>query len=60
MNYARVSDGMTSLLFACQKSHLEVVRELCKRGANVNAATTDFDDTPLLKATQKGHLEIAR
>jgi ankyrin repeat protein len=40
--------------------HLEIVRELCVRGANVNAARTTDGYTSLMWASFKGHLEIVR
>jgi ankyrin repeat protein len=39
---------------------LEVVRELCVRGAHVNAARTDSGVTALILASFKGRLEVAR
>jgi len=41
-------------MFASFKGHVEIVRELCERGANVNAAMTD---DALMGASQNGHLE---
>ena len=41
-------------------SSLEVVRELCNKGANVNAATTDEGYTALMLVSQEGHLEVVR
>jgi len=38
---------------------LEIVRELCERGANVNAATNN-GFTSLMIASREGHLEIVR
>ncbi len=40
--------------------HLEVVRELSGRGANVNAARTTDGYTILMGASESGHLEIIR
>ncbi len=44
---------------ACEKGHLEVVRELLGRGANVDAAQTTNRWT-LMAACQRGHLDVAR
>ena len=37
------------------EGHLEAVRELCERGANVNAAKTSDGFTALMMASWKGH-----
>jgi ankyrin repeat protein len=47
-------------MLACQFDHLEVARELCERGADVNASMTDDGYTALMFASQKGHLVIVR
>ena len=49
-------------MIASSIGHLEIVRELCEHGANVNAARTDdgFFFTALMWASQNGHLEIVR
>ena len=52
--------GKTALMWASEKGHLEIVRELCVRGANLNAAMTDDGFTSLMWAIQTGHLEIVR
>ena len=49
--------GATPLHYA---SSLEVVRELCHKGANVNAACFDDGLTPLMWASQEGYLGIVR
>ena len=48
------------LMFAIQGGHLELVHELCDRGANVNATRIDNGGTALHLASALGHLEIAR
>ena len=45
---------------ASGRGHLEIVRELCERGANVNAATTKKGYTALMRASGRGHLEVVR
>ena len=40
--------------------HLAIVRELCIRGANVNAARPDIGLISLILASQNGYLEIVR
>ena len=59
MNYAEAFYGTTPLMKASENGYLEIFRELCKRGANVNAARPD-GATSLIMASQNGHLEIAR
>ena len=60
MSTARIDDGFTALIFASGKGHLEIVRELCERGANVNAARTNDGITALMWASQEGQLEVVR
>ena len=45
---------------ACQNGHLEIVRELCTRGTNVNAARTDLGVTSLMLSSVSCHLEVTR
>ena len=45
-----------SLILASEEDNIEVTRELCERGANVNAASTD-GFTVLMSASEEGHLE---
>jgi ankyrin repeat protein len=48
-------------MFASEKGHLEIVRELCERGANVNAAQTDeFGWSVLMCASAEGHLSVVQ
>jgi len=51
--------GRTPLHFACEKGHLEVVRLLMDRGADLEKAD-NTGCTPLLIACGRGHLEVAR
>lgn len=53
-------NGKTLLMFASEYGHLEVVRELCDRGADVNAAKTTDGYTSLMWASLWGHLEVVR
>jgi len=59
MNAATTNDGFTALMWASHRGQLGIVRELCERGANVNAASND-GTTALMMASLKGHLEIVR
>jgi len=59
VNASTTNDDDTALMGASQEGHLKVVRQLCERGANVNAATTN-GYTALIWASLKGHLEIVR
>jgi len=60
VNAATTNDGTTALMLVSSKGHLEIVRELCERGANVNAARTNDGITVLMFASGKGHLEVVR
>ena len=57
MNDATTDNGATALMLASDKGHLEIVRELCERGAHVNAARTDGGATALMAASHKGHID---
>ena len=52
------NDGHTPLLVAAREGHLEIVRELVRAGADVNAVEPTFGAVPLHKATYNGHAEI--
>ncbi len=49
----------TQLFYAVYKGHLEIVKLLLEKGANVNAKDK-YGDTPLLRATKQRHLEIVK
>jgi ankyrin repeat protein len=53
-------DGHTPLLIAARDGHTEIVSELIRHGANVNAVEPVFGAAPLHKATYHGYLEITR
>jgi ankyrin repeat protein len=51
--------GRTALMILCEKGNLDLIQNLCQRGANVNA--TDNDGvTALMFACRRGHLKIVR
>jgi uncharacterized protein len=54
------NDLHTPLLVACRDGHNEIVSELLKAGADVNATEPTFGAVPLHKATYNGHVEITR
>lgn len=54
------NDAHTPLLVACRDGHTEIVLELLKDGADVNATEPTFGAVPLHKATYNGHVEITR
>lgn len=51
--------GATALSFACDKGHLELVRELLKAKADPNVTDTFYQATPMTWALRKGHTSIA-
>ena len=53
----RNADGITPLMFACQRGRSEVARTLVQHGSVVNAIDND-DKSALLYAAEYGHLEI--
>lgn len=52
--------GLNLLHLAIDKGHTSVVKVLLELGADVNAATTQDEETPLLLATRKGDLEMVK
>jgi outer membrane protein assembly factor BamB len=52
--------GLTALMLAAERGHLEVVRLLLERGAAVDARETFFHGSALDKALGGGHLALAR
>jgi cytochrome c len=60
VNLAQANDGMTALLWACEKNHLEVARLLIDKGASVNAPDTKNRKTSLMSASIHGYSHIVR
>ena len=52
------SGKMTSLMFACQKGHTEIVKHLVEQGASIKARDR-FKRTPLIHACRSGNADIA-
>lgn len=52
--------GATALTYAASKGHLDVVKLLVERGADVNAADTFYSSTPAGWAAYDGHVETVR
>ena len=57
---AEARHGQTALYFAADKGHLEVVRLLVERGANVNVRDRFFKGSALGLALGNDHLDVAR
>ena len=56
VNYSRPRDGVTALILASQKGHLQAVRSLIRASADPNQVTTDeWAASPLMIAALKGH-----
>ena len=54
------NDYHTPLLVACRDGHTEIVAELLKAGADMNAVEPTFIAVPLHKATYNGHADITQ
>ena len=54
------NDAHTPLLVAARDGHTEIVAELLKAGANVNAIEPVFGAVPLHKSVYNGHAEITK
>ena len=52
-------DGGTALFMAAEDNHLGIVKQLVRRGADVNLGL-HTGETPLGSAAQHGHLEVVR
>ena len=52
--------GLTSLQIACARGHLDVVRLLLERGANIEAAGGSNGQTALILASLEGRLNIVK
>ena len=52
--------GCTPLFYASYRCHLDIVRELLARGANVNAVCNESGYTPLIEASYGGCVEVVR
>ncbi len=57
---ARTRYGASALSFAAEKGHLEIVRLLIERGADVNVQDTFYNATPLTWASMNRHKEVYR
>lgn len=49
--------GVTALINACDKQHVETVRYLLEQGADVNAVT-DYGDTAIMISASRGNFDI--
>jgi ankyrin repeat protein len=52
--------GYTPLMGTSEEGHLEVVRVLCEKSADVNAACASDGQTALMLASENGHLMVVR
>lgn len=52
--------GSTALMAAAKSGHLELVKLLVSKSADINATNTDHNITPLIWAANCGHIEIVK
>jgi ankyrin repeat protein len=57
---AKTRYGATALSYACDKGHVEVVKLLIERGANVNVKDTFYGEVPLGWALSHGHAQVLK
>ncbi len=50
--------GATSLIFAADRGHLEIVKMLLERGADVNRKDTTYQSSPIIWAAYNGHTAV--
>src|SRR5262245_25653776 len=50
--------GATALMFACDRGHMEVVKLLLERGADVNRKDTTYQSTPISWAAYSGRADV--
>jgi ankyrin repeat protein len=53
-------DNNTALYYAVSKGHLDVVRKLIARGADINIKNNELDKTALHTASVQGHINVVR
>ena len=59
INQGTLEYGFTPLLLAANNGHMAIVRELLRRGANVNGRCTS-GTTPIASAAENGHLQLVK
>ena len=57
---AKTRYGATALSYACDKGHVEVVKLLIERGANLNVKDTFYGEVPIGWALSRDHVEIVK
>jgi len=56
----QLKDGRTALMFACCNDDLNVVKDLCDKGADVNLVENEYKNSALFMSISKNKIDISK
>ena len=56
----QLKDGRTALMFACCNNDLNVVKDLCDKGADVNLIENEYKNSALFMSISKNKIDISK